>query len=428
MDCQHGNQYYKSRKSLNKRVRLQGSRKMGCKAHIVQRQYILYPEFAVSSSYESKRQERLAKEESLKQLRLLIENKKPVKTKSIYYVSLPTEEAHHSTHPTRGANIMAQRVNPNIATKISELVGEGMTDPHEVSKALKHYVTTVLCATTSTPDPDDRAYHPTIRDLRNHIYKAKKSLELSKLDQQNLKLKIEEWAKSQPESSFHFRPFVRSEECEVEYLGKPEQEFQQSLLWVHQTKWQKEILAKYGNTMTMIDATYKTTKYDIPLFFLTVRTNVGYIVVAEFIIQAETAAHIEEALRVLKKWNPAWQPDYIMCDYSEAEIMSMESAFPSTTVYICDFHREQSWERWTKDHKHGLTDSEGAELLLLLRDCAWAPPFRSNEERVDSLYNLAVDRLKGSQVWLQHENVQTWLNNYWLSIPKVKMYTSYQYT
>ena len=109
-----------------------------------------------------------------------------------------------------------------------------------------------------------------------------------------------------------------------------------------------------------------------------------------------------------------------MCDYSEAEIMSMESAFPSTTVYICDFHREQCWERWVKDHKHGLTETEDAELLDLLRDCAWAPPSRSTHQPEDSLYHLAIDRLKASQVWLQNNHVQTWLNNYWLSIPKVR--------
>ena len=133
------------------------------------------------------RQERLAEEDILHQLR--DHSQKPVKTKSVYYVSLPTEEAHHPTHPTRGANMMAQRVNPHIAARISELVGERMMEPYEVSKALKHYVTTVLCASSNNPDP----YYPTIRDLRNHIYKAKKALELSKLDQENFKLKTEEW-------------------------------------------------------------------------------------------------------------------------------------------------------------------------------------------------------------------------------------------
>ena len=81
-------------------------------------------------------------------------------------------------------------------------------------------------------------------------------------------------------------------------------ELQQNLLWVHQTKWQKEMLVKYGNTMTLIDATCKTTLYDVPLFFVTVRTNVGYTVAAEFIVQSETSEDIEEALGILKEWNP----------------------------------------------------------------------------------------------------------------------------
>lgn len=142
--------------------------------------------------------------------------------------------------------------------------------------------------------------------------------------------------------------------------------------------------------MTLMDATYKTTKYDVPLFFLTVRTNVGYTVVAEFILQTETGVCIQEALCILKKWNPAWNPKYFMCDYSEAGI---ETVFPNTVVYICDFHREQSWERWVKDHKHGLTQSEGVQLLDLLRNCASAPPTHSSDQVRESKYLSAVENL-----------------------------------
>jgi len=87
---------------------------------------------------------------------------------------------------------MAPRINPFVAQKISEFVGEGMTDVQEVKRALKHYVNSVLCA-QNPPSPDDRAYFPVPRDLRNHIYKAKKALELSKFDQHNLKLKTDEF-------------------------------------------------------------------------------------------------------------------------------------------------------------------------------------------------------------------------------------------
>ena len=91
-----------------------------------------------------------------------------------YHLSLTTEEAHHGTHQTRGSHLMAQRVNPQIAQKISELVQDGITETQEVRKVLNHYVCMVLCA-EHPPDSDDRAYFPVNRDLKNHIYKARKS-------------------------------------------------------------------------------------------------------------------------------------------------------------------------------------------------------------------------------------------------------------
>ena len=76
-------------------------------------------------------------------------------------------------------------------------------------------------------------------------------------------------------------------------------QFSQTLLWIHQEEWQQNLMIRYGNTMSLIDATYKTTKYDLPLFFVTVRTNIGYKVVAHFIIQSETTEQILEALRLI---------------------------------------------------------------------------------------------------------------------------------
>ena len=52
--------------------------------------------------------------------------------------------------------------------------------------------------------------------------------------------------------------------------------------------------------INLLDATYKTTKYALPLFFLCVHTNVGYKVVSEFICENEDADSIAEALSVIK--------------------------------------------------------------------------------------------------------------------------------
>ena len=152
----------------------------------------------------------------------------------------------------------------------------------------------------------------------------------------------EEWTKSGRAGRYFFRPYIKesttnhvssvtnlecmksTESCSVSNVSKTEQsslsvqtlqdqvtptdssppdsnaQFSQTLLWIQQEEWQQNLMVRYGNTMSLIDATYKTTKYDLPLFFVTVRTNVGYKVVAHFIVQSETTEQILEAVNILK--------------------------------------------------------------------------------------------------------------------------------
>ena len=52
LDCQFGHHYYKEHqeKPDHSRVQLQGSRKIGCKAHIIVRTVTLYPDFKLIES------------------------------------------------------------------------------------------------------------------------------------------------------------------------------------------------------------------------------------------------------------------------------------------------------------------------------------------------------------------------------------------
>ena len=311
----------------------------------------------------------------------------------------------------------------------------------QVRSLLHHYVMNDLCK-NDPPHSNDRAYFPLDKDLRNHIFRAKRALQLSCIDQENVHFLVERWRKTDPASNHLFRPYIHTDDetPKVKKAGQtsesassslPEEEkddcndkedsasdnYQQTLLWVHQSDWQKDLLARYGNLMTLMDATYKTTKYELALFFVCVRTNVGYSVVGEFIVQSENTENIREAIEVLKKWNPKWKPKYFMTDYSEAELTAIETTFPATKTYLCDFHREQAWIRWCRDHKHGLTQAESEELLDLLRACTWAPP----GDEPDPTYNYkdAVSRLKSSSVWANHSSVEQWLSSTWLSIPEV---------
>lgn len=77
----------------------------------------------------------------------------------------------------------------------------------------------------------------------------------------------------------------------------------------------------------LVDATYKTMRYELPLFFLVVKTNVNYVVVGSFVTQNETTTSIKEALRMFRDWNPMWQPKFFMTDFCFEEINATESTF-----------------------------------------------------------------------------------------------------
>ena len=54
------------------------------------------------------------------------------------------------------------------------------------------------------------------------------------------------------------------------------------------------------------------------------------MVVATFITETEDSASIQEALQMLKKWNPEWKPRFFMSDYADEEITALETVFPGS--------------------------------------------------------------------------------------------------
>ena len=175
LDCQYGVHYWKEKKekeSKKKRLKLQGSRKIGCHAHIRIHAYTLYPDFQLSpdeSQGVSKYKLRQIKEEKLQAARETIATG-GVKTVQKYFVSLPMEQAHEG-HPVGEAASFCQRIHPIILNKISELVSSGIDETKEVQRALNHYVKhTLPIEHNITPIPTDRAFYPLPNDIKNHVH------------------------------------------------------------------------------------------------------------------------------------------------------------------------------------------------------------------------------------------------------------------
>ena len=82
LDCQFGEKYYKQKKPLGKHLWLQGTRKLGCAAHIQIKSFVLYADYAVIPSENvSKWKLQCLCLEKLSKLREDIRAKNPVKTK-----------------------------------------------------------------------------------------------------------------------------------------------------------------------------------------------------------------------------------------------------------------------------------------------------------------------------------------------------------
>ena len=50
--------------------------------------------------------------------------------------------------------------------------------------------------------------------------------------------------------------------------------------------------------------------------------------------KSEASEYIHEALSILKSWNPDWEPQFYLTDYSDAEIAAVTKLFPRTQVYL----------------------------------------------------------------------------------------------
>ena len=250
---------------------------------------------------------------------------------------------------------ISQRIDPRIVEKIQALAGDGVRDVNEMKRHIHVYVKSLFPGRAPPPKSNKR-FCPSKSTLKNHMYNAVIKQRLAKVDQANLIEKIKVWQAENEGDLFEFRPYVdpqskdetadsedsveegELEDHDLEEMKVDDGTSNKGLLFVHQTSWQRRLLNRYGNELSLLDATYRTTKYSLPLYFLVVKTNVEYKVVASFVTQSETTDAVKEALSVIKKWNPDWAPKHFMVDYAEEEISAVEDLFPGT------FDMSESWK------------------------------------------------------------------------------------
>ena len=208
-----------------------------------------------------------------------------------------------------------------------------------MKRTAKRYVQTVIFAGEKNPEAHRRRFNPTRKKLKNLVASVKLETQTSKLDQVNLQFQKEEWAKwadcyfdaYQSGNISHFENDLKAnddseddddegdddeggddDDGPIENLNE-----QGKLCFVYQSKSMKRLYRRYCPHVVLLDATYKTTKYLLPLFFLVAKTNVSYQIVGIIVIQEESTELITKALSIIKSWSPGIIPKYGMVDFDE---------------------------------------------------------------------------------------------------------------
>ena len=180
-----------------------------------------------------------------------------------------------------------------------------------------------------------------------------------------------------------------------------------NLLFIHMIVAQKLLLQCYNN-LVLMDTTYHTCRLMLPLFFLTVKTNVNYSPIANFIVQNEDAKSISEALSRIKQYIGKDEIDIqnFMIDCSPMKMQSIGGVFPDCGLYLCDFHRNQCWGRWFRMTQHGI--SQHYELLMStlkkMGESSSVSEYKRHEEYL-KWHTVSKDKAK------LHEYFQRWERN-----------------
>ena len=270
----------------------------------------------------------------------------------------PTEQDHAGYHHLGQAAGVVERLDPVVSEKMKELVKSGATTRSEISRRTAEFVQNELQVGDTYLR---RRYNPTPKMINNLISKVRTDSMHSKFDQENVMELKKKW-----EESAHVRFIPKGsirqveqllDEMETGLMNPNASEFvveesestpNSKLCLVYQSYNMQRLYRKYGLHLILLDATHKTCKYALPLYFLVVQTNVMYQVVAIIIIEDESTELLSQALMIIKEWNPEVNPKYGMTDFDDAETLALYHVFPGIILFLCDFHREQAWRRWTK--------------------------------------------------------------------------------
>ncbi|XP_033105741.1 uncharacterized protein LOC117108012 [Anneissia japonica] len=362
------------------------TKKLDCPAVILIKKLALFPAYKVKNTHFSRKKAasmfRQDRKTNLKSMQPVIK----------YLVNLPDPKEHKYHSVGEGSDLNDKPVK-EIVQEIESLAARKIKKVSIISQHLDNFLRNTLFKNKELPPKSKRAYYPSSKDIHNILYRYKCRNRSSDNELQQVEEMVGEWCHNHPEDQYFYQRSLSSEDGNGN-----------TFMFCSQTKQQKQLLQLYGD-LVVLDATYRTIGYSIPLYFLCVQTNVACQIVGMFVVHQEAEQNIVEALNIFKSWNPDWPVKYFMSDFGENEETALKTVFPDSKLFLTDYHRERRWEYWGKCSSNGMRDCREVMMTMLRRIA---------DAGTTSDYLVAVAALTESQLWKNSIKFQEWVNSGWL--------------
>ncbi|XP_071948368.1 uncharacterized protein [Antedon mediterranea] len=412
MECEFGRDYWRKDKKQNDDHNyhnmsedatldtdpIPGSRKRGCLARLTNWEVLIFNEYKILNWSELlPHQLREAKSKKLDELRKRLHNNEEVPYETRFFLELPFKSAHKNHDQV--SDSLQLRVHPKIIDRIHHHVRSGITAKEKVKVLVDTFVKQELSSCGVEPNPLDRSYHPTDRDLTNHIYRAINIEKIKRIDHNAI---LETISKLESSGQHIFYQPTSEKTCQK---MKEKSEEDSIFMLVYQESWQSNLMKSRLRALYVIDSTYKTHRYPLPLYTLWIYIDEKFICVAIIIMQCDATDDLAQALRHLKHWNPNWNPEYFLMDTQQPCWKAVEQTFPNSKVFVSSFHCNQSWLQFLSSKKVNLSESSRLHVYSLLQRAANS----SSKEG----YLESIDMIQATQEWENSEYLRYVINRFW---------------
>ena len=415
------------------RYRKQPTKKQNCPVQFSVKKVLYFPSHQISIDSTTYAQKKMAAK--LKQdLANLISSNDPlisqdqevspgaVQANLAFVTKFPKQSDHFGYHHLGEAAGIVERLDPRVQDYIKSLAKSGATSHNEILRRTSDFV----AENTELDSNNDflrRRFKPKHKVITNIIASVRNDSMHSKIDQENVMKLKNKW---EGNANISFDPKGSNPQFENlvdqldrladgEELDELDEEWEDVLLsskdqnncdgklcFVYQSENMQRLYQKYGAHLVLLDATHKTMKYALPLYFLVVQSNVNFQVVGIIVLEEESADLLIKALSKVKEWSPDIKPKYGMTDFDDAETLALEAVFPGILLFLCDFHREQAWRRWGMKNENGVSHIYDFFIARLRRVAKALTPTECDQ---------AIEDLRS---WENFNLIEKYFNSTWL--------------